>query len=125
MSTPVENPTEASEARILMQYMKLKGYRFTHIKNETGRSVRGRNGQNWRAIWDKRDGVSKGFPDFAIIAKNQLIIIELKRKRGSTTSPEQKAWIADFQACGIPAAICKGADEAIAFIEATLKAAVA
>lgn len=118
-------PTEAQEARMLMQYMKLKGYLFTHIKNETGRSVRGARGQNWRAIWDARDGVSKGFPDFAIVAHSQLIFIELKRKKGSSTSKEQRAWLAAISACGIPAAVCKGADEAIAFIEATLKAATA
>lgn len=118
-------PTEAQESRMLMQYMKLKGYLFTHIKNETGRSVRGARGQNWRAIWDARDGVSKGFPDFAIVANKQLIFVELKRQKGSSTSPEQKAWLAAISECGVPAQICKGADEAIAFIEATLRATTA
>lgn len=65
----------------------------------------------------KREGTSKGFSDYIIIAKGQLIAVELKRLAGSTTSLEQKEWIKAFQDIGIPAAICKGAVEAIAFLE--------
>lgn len=116
-------PTEAAEAKELMQYLRRQNYRFTHIKNETGRSVRGRNGQNWRAIWDKRDGVSKGFPDFLVIAEGKVIVIELKRLKGSKTSPEQLLWIEAFTNAGTPAAVCKGAEEAIAFIKSVLTTA--
>jgi hypothetical protein len=110
-------PTEAQEAKDLMQYMRDEGYKFTHIKNETGRSNASGHVKNWRAVWDKRDGVSKGFPDFAIVANNKLMFIELKRLKYSTTSQEQKDWIEAIKATGTPATIAKGAEEAIKFIE--------
>lgn len=114
-------PLEAAESRVLMQYMKLKGYKFTHIKNETGRAMSGKRVKNWQAVWDSIDGVSKGFPDFMLIANGLLIAIELKRIKGSRTSPEQLGWIEALNEAGIPAEICLGADAAIKFIERTIK----
>jgi hypothetical protein len=117
MNKPV--PLESQEADTLMAYLRDRGLMFTHIKNETGRSFDKGDGKNWRAIWDKRDGVSKGFPDFAVVLPDiGLAMVELKRLRGSKTSPEQLAWVAALNTCpGVEARVCKGAMAAIAFIE--------
>lgn len=111
-------PTEHQEGRWLMQYCKLKGYLFTHVKNETGRPIRGQRVRNYKAMWDYMDGVRAGFPDFVVIANGKLKIIELKRRKGGKISPAQQEWIDALQAAGIDAAVCRGADEAIAFVEA-------
>ena len=117
-------PLEKEEADQLMQYCRTRGLKFTHIKNETGRAVGSRSGKvkNWQAIWDKRDGVSKGFPDFAVITRNwrgqsSVVFIELKRIAGSKVSPEQREWVAALADAGIPAAVAYGALAAIRFIE--------
>jgi len=107
-------PLEAEEGKTLVAYLRRKRYTFTHTPNETGHTPEARR----RAIRMKQQGTSKGFPDYTIILKRGgIAIIELKRVRGSATSPEQKEWIAAFQAAGVPARICRGAAESIAFIE--------
>lgn len=100
-------PTEAAESRLCMQYMKLLGIRFTHVKNETGRPQRGRKVRNWQAVYDAIDGVSAGFPDFVMII-DQVIIVELKRSKGGTLSPKQKEWVEALNAAGTPAYVCRG-----------------
>lgn len=110
-------PTEKAEAQALMQYFTLKGYKFTHVKNETGRPDSSGRVRNWRAVYGKQDGVSPGFPDFVVVANSRVYFIELKRTKGSRTSEEQKEWIKTLQTAGANAAVCKGAEEAIAFIE--------
>lgn len=106
-------PTEAEEARRLVAYLRIKGYKFTHIANETG-SGRTAMLQGRR---NKQQGVSKGFPDYLIIVNNRLIAIELKRTKGSTITQEQKDWLEALQNAGVPARICKGALDAIDFIQ--------
>lgn len=106
-------PTEAEEAKALVAYLRLKGYRFTHCANETGS---GRIAM-MQGVRNKQQGVSKGFPDYMIIINNQLIAIELKRCKGSTTSSYQKEWIEALNNCNIPAKICKGWVEAVDFID--------
>lgn len=107
-------PTEAQEAKILVAYLRVKGYRFMHCANETGSG----QGARFQGIRNKQQGVSKGFPDYQIWLKDGTqVFIELKRIKNSTTSPEQKEWIAFLQHHGFKAEICKGAAEAINFIE--------
>jgi hypothetical protein len=110
---PERVPLEADEGKVLVAYLRVKGYRFTHIPNETGQSPEARR----RAIRMKQQGTSKGFPDYLVIKNNTLIVIELKRVRGSTISPEQREWLAALAACGIPCFIARGASEAIEAIE--------
>jgi hypothetical protein len=106
-------PTEAQEAKALVAYLRLKGYKFTHCANETGSG----RGAMMQGIRNKQQGVSKGFPDYLIIVNNQLIAIELKRLKGSNITQEQKDWITALSDCGIPARICKGWYEATEFID--------
>lgn len=116
MSIKVPVPTEAQEARLLVAYLRIKGYRFAHIANETGsgRSAR------FQGIRNKQQGVSKGFPDYLVVVNNKVIAIELKRIKGSSTSKEQKEWIEVLNKSGISAYIAKGADEAIKIIESVV-----
>lgn len=106
------NPTEAQEGAALVAYLRIRGHMFTHIPNETGGSPEARR----RAIRMKQQGTSKGFPDYLIITKAGLVAVELKRVKGSKVSPEQIAWVKALGDCGVTARICKGAEEAIAFI---------
>lgn len=101
---------------MLVQYLQTRGLKFTHIANETGSSGEAMR----RAIRVKRQGVSKGFPDYLVIVKNKLIAIELKRIKGSKIHPEQIEWVRKLNACGVESRIVKGCDAAIAFVEEIL-----
>lgn len=122
MSKPNLTPLEADEARTFMQYLQARGLRFTHIKNETGIGDKRGKINNFRALMDYQDGVSPGFPDFAIVLPNiGLLLIELKRLEGSKTSDEQVKWIDALNTCpGVEAHVCKGAAASIAVVEEIL-----
>jgi hypothetical protein len=74
----------------------------------------------------KKMGTSKGFPDLLVfipiygvtgeIDSYQMCAIEMKRRKGSTTTKEQKQWLQVLESAGIPCAVCKGAENAIEFI---------
>lgn len=107
-------PTEQQECDKLVQYLRLRGIRFTHIANETGA---GRDSR-MQGRRNKRAGMAKGVPDYMIILPLGLFFIEMKRIKGSKVSQEQKDWIAALQDLdGVEARICYGADDAIKFIE--------
>lgn len=106
-------PTEAQEAHVLVAWLRVKGYTFVHVPNETGHSPEALR----RAVRVKREGGSRGFPDYLIIKNKQLIAVELKRIKGSRTSPEQLQWLQELAACGVACAVCHGSAEAIEFIE--------
>jgi len=89
---------------------------YTHIPNET-RTTMG------VAKKLKRQGVKKGFPDYAIVVDTLdgdrcLLGVELKRIEGGTVSKEQKDWIAALSSIdNVDATASKGADAAIAYVE--------
>jgi hypothetical protein len=84
-----------------------------------------------RALKMKKMGTSKGFPDLLVLVPirgidgsvdcYQMLAIEMKRRRGSTTTIEQKQWLSILELAGIPARVCKGADEAIKFVQEYLQ----
>lgn len=106
-------PLEADEGKTLVAYLRVRGYKFTHIPNETGHDPYSRR----RAIRMKQQGTSKGFPDYIVITRRGVKAIELKRVKGSTVTPEQREWVQALTDAGLETRICKGAGEAIAFIE--------
>ena len=79
----------------------------------------------------KRMGQSKGVWDYEIfvpfrgitghIDAYQEVRIEMKRRKGGTVSEDQKEWKKVYEKAGIPCKICKGADEAIKFIDEIIK----
>jgi hypothetical protein len=104
-------PTEAVEQRLFVQYLRLKGYKHFRVPSETFT-------KSWNQKRVNRDlGVVKGVPDLFVIVKNRLIAVEMKRTKGSVTSPEQVEWIKALNDAGVIARICKGVEEAIKFVE--------
>ena len=106
-----DSPHEDVEQRNFVQYCRLKGYKFFRVPNETYTKSFKQKAKN------KALGVVPGVPDLFVIAHGRLLAVEMKRVKGSTTSKEQKEWIEALVAVGIPAKVCKGAEEAVKFIE--------
>lgn len=121
-------PLEEEETKAFHEWLQIQNIPHTHIPNEIGGSTRAMKA---RAIKMKKMGTSKGFPDLLVFIPvyninghadcYQMCAIEMKRKKGSTTSKEQKEWLKVLQASGAMSAVCKGAEEAIAFVNAIRK----
>ena len=63
-------------------------------------------------------GKKKGMTDMVCLFEGGVsVYIEMKRRKGSSTSTEQKEWQQRLKLLGFEAHICKGAAEAIAVIE--------
>ena len=121
-------PLEDDEAMVFADWLKGQGIPHTHIANEMGGSTKT---ARLRAIKAKRMGQTAGVWDYEIFIpiKNvfdeidayQEVRVELKRTKGSTTSPAQKEWGKIYELAGIPCAICKGAEKAIEFVQSVIK----
>jgi hypothetical protein len=73
----------------------------------------------------KAEGVKPGVPDvFLPVARGRHhgLYIEMKRVKGSSISNEQKKFIAELEAQGYRAEVCRGADEAIRLIQTYIMA---
>lgn len=99
-----------------------------HIANESRSSsknamIRGaklkKMGQS-RGVWDYEVFVPIRGITGAVDCYQQLKI-EMKKRKGGTVSPEQKEWKKVYELAGIPCKVCKGADEAIAFVDEYFK----
>ncbi|MBQ6436752.1 VRR-NUC domain-containing protein [bacterium] len=123
MSKKIYVPIEDEEAFTFVDWLetlKLQGIvlDYCHIPNES-------YGGTWKDVLRgkklKRMGRKKGVFDYEIFLKKppREIRVELKRvkKYLSKVSQEQKEWQQVYTACGIPAAVCYGAGEAIEFVE--------
>lgn len=120
----IDVPLEDDEAKIFAAWLRAQCIPHTHIANEIGGSTKT---AKLRALKAKRMGQTAGVWDYEIFipVKNidgdveayQEIRIELKRVKGSTVSPAQKAWGEIYELAGIPCAICKGAEMAIKFVK--------
>jgi hypothetical protein len=122
------NPLEDDECITFSSWLKLNNIPHAHIANESRSSnknaiIRGaklkRMGQS-RGVWDYEVYVPiKGIT--GEVDCYELLKIEMKRRKGGTVSIEQKQWGKIYELAGIPCKICKGADEAIAFVNKYLK----
>jgi len=66
----------------------------------------------------KKEGVNTGVPDLVVLLPNMALYIEMKRTKGSTTSKEQKEWVALLNTLPYAEAhVCKGAQQAIKIIK--------
>lgn len=111
--TQLPCPTESQEAHVFVAWLRMHHLRFAHVANETGHSEEAKR----RAIRVKREGGSKGYPDYIIYIPSGTLYVELKRIRGSATSQEQKDWVLFLnKQPASEARICKGADMAINFV---------
>lgn len=77
----------------------------------------------------KAEGLKSGVPDLCLPVWRAIdhtsvwhgLYVELKRQRGGTVSPEQRAWHEALRGQGYRVEICKGAVAAIATITAYLE----
>lgn len=121
-------PYESDEQMAFVQWLRIKDIPHAHVPNEIGGSL---SAMKARAVKMKKMGTSKGFPDLLVfvpvcgvdghIDSYQMCAIEMKRRKGSKVSEEQKEWLEVLQASGAMCAVCKGADEAIQFVETIMK----
>lgn len=114
--------TEEQECFVFVQWCRLNNIRLAHIANE---SRSGSKSAMIRGAKLKRMGQSKGYWDYQVFVpqnedKTKMIIIEMKREKGGSVSPEQKEWGEVYKSAGIPCKICKGAYEAIDFVKSFL-----
>lgn len=115
-------PLEVEEQEAVLEYCEIWHMPHFHVNNEMYTT-------SWKQkATAKRLGTKSGVPDlfvFVPVAKAditgeaiyQMITIEMKRRKGSTTSDTQVEWGRVFTQAAIPHAVCKGATEAIAFIK--------
>ena len=121
-------PLEDDEAIAFADWLRAKQIPHTHIANEIGGSTRT---AKLRAIKAKRMGQTAGVWDYEIfipitnifgeVDAYQEIRVELKRRKGGTVSEVQKRWGDIYEMAGIPSQVCKGAEEAILFVEKVIK----
>jgi len=64
----------------------------------------------------KAEGQADGMTDLVILKAGKALFIEMKRIRGSSTSPEQKEWIEWLSVNGFTARVAKGNDEAYSIL---------
>ena len=70
----------------------------------------------WEARRAKQEGMATGFPDLMCIAPGGLIaFVEMKTHKGRV-SEHQHEWIERLNRYGFPAAVCRGADAAMAYL---------
>lgn len=116
-------PKEEDEQIAFVSWCRYNNIICHHCANEIGGSSRA---LKIRAIKAKKMGTSKGFPDLLVFVPIkgvnhkvdawQMLAIEMKRKKHSSTSKEQKEWLKVLEMAGIPSRVCKGAEEAVAFV---------
>ena len=106
-------PREKQEQDALAAWLDAKRILFYAIPNGEKRDV-------VTAVNLKRGGVKKGVPDLCLpipTSRHHGLYLELKRRDGGVTSPEQKIWIARLNENGYLAIVCKGWDVAREVIE--------
>ena len=121
-------PSEYDECLAFVQWLRLNNIPHSHCANE---SQSGGKNAMIRGAKLKRIGQSRGVFDYDVYVPikgvtgevdcYELVKMEMKRKKGGTVSAEQKQWAKIYDMAGITNKVCKGADEAIAFIETILK----
>ena len=115
-------PTESEEQQTLFRYCSVETMNYpelsmlTHIPNEGKRTISA-------GARLKREGLKKGYPDIILDVPNNNfhgLRIELKRRKGSKKTNEQKEWIKKLCDMGYAASFCYGWEEAWNFIHAYL-----
>lgn len=103
--------SESVEAKALVRWVEMehgKDLLIAHIPNETPTTKEA-------TAWLHAMGVRRGVPDYIVVHRrtHRVVFIELKRRKKSKRSEEQKVWIA---ALGSRAHFCYGWHEAASFI---------
>jgi hypothetical protein len=103
---------EDQECYTLVEYLELKGLKYSHIHHEMFTTSMAQRSKA------KRLGVKSGLPDYIICLPGKLLFIEMKRKKNSHTSKEQHEWINALNSInGVCAYVAHGFDEAKIIID--------
>ncbi len=116
MASTIPLPTEDDEQRAVVDWLEVHRICFFAVPNGGYR-------RHIEAAIMQGLGVRKGVPDLIIaeappIGGYHAAAIEMKRQRGGVVSPEQRVWLEKLRQRGWAVAVCEGADEAIAQLEA-------
>lgn len=104
-------PYEEEEQSAFVEYLELKGLKYTAIPNSTYTKSRNQKRKN-TLMWLRR-----GFPDLVVIVNNSFIAIEMKRRKWGVLSPEQKKWIETLNSCNwVYAYVTRWCKEAVEII---------
>lgn len=113
-------PHESEEQKTVAAYLDARPVMWCHVPNGAGIIGGKLDGKRIGKLKKlEAMGVKKGVPDIVIFTRPPKFpqcpgaVIELKRRKGGTVSPEQLDWLARLTALGWKSAICKGATEAI------------
>ncbi|MDR0462769.1 MAG: VRR-NUC domain-containing protein [Pseudomonadales bacterium] len=136
-------PTEAQEQIAFCEWLDLKHIAYFHVPNSTWTKsiqVKLRNkrmgvkkGVPDLFIFIPKDKAKNPFVDNNVFCNLSLadflaerekysglykkVVIEMKRKKGGCVSEDQDYWLRVLAMADFEVAICKGADEAIEFVE--------
>ncbi|MFH1568515.1 MAG: VRR-NUC domain-containing protein [Gemmatimonadota bacterium] len=104
---------EAGHQRTVCQWLEANGVLYCHVPNERAQGLQ-------RQILAGL-GVKPGVPDLLIFtpppsATGRGVAIEMKAPLGRASS-QQLRWINDLEHAGWLARVCRGCDEAIAWLE--------
>ena len=116
--------SEFNEQCLLVQYLEINGFKFSKLAQETFT-------KSWKVKRDNTaSGLRPGVPDMIVVIpanwrtakKVKLLFIEMKRTKQSVTSEAQKEWLFSLNLVdGVTTRVCKGYEEAKAFIEEEVK----
>lgn len=112
-------PTEYREQEMIFEWAQLYSNKYPDLKLLNG-SLNGVRLTIGQAVKCKKIGMKKGCPDInlpVVCYPYAGLYIELKRMKGSSTSKDQKWWIARLREQGYRAEIIKGHIEAIKLIK--------
>ena len=117
------NPLEDDECIAFSDWLKANNIPHCKIANESRSSSKA---AMIRGAKLKRMGQSRGVWDYEVFIPikgitgrvdcYEQVKIEMKRRKGGVVSPEQKQWGKIYEMAGINCKVCKGADEAIKFV---------
>lgn len=119
-------PTEYQECVALTHYLDdLKKHKkivmFAHLVNELKINRKAGQKANFAYLNSRKaEGWRSGVPDYLVVTPTKTLFIEMKRTRGGKVSDEQKKWIDALNNTDSVAVVCKGANEAIEFLEKEL-----
>jgi len=104
-------PTEEQEQQMFIGWLVISDLNYWHTPNSTYT-------KSWKQkARNKLMGVQSGIPDLFVIVNNQLVGVEMKRTKGGVVSANQKVWIERLNNANVPTKVCKGAQEAIKYIQ--------
>jgi hypothetical protein len=105
---------ELEEQADVCQWLDVMGILYFAVPNG------GKRGKKAQAQ-AKSEGLKSGVPDLVILLPlGRAVFVEMKRRKGGTVTTAQKQWVADLSALGFAVKVCRGSDEAIAFISSMI-----